>query len=107
MKATLVVIGIAIVIVAVALPLLSRWMQSPGARAAAGSGMADGLGNFIDVFDPGRARADRDLKDHHNSGPVTRTPDDEDDLITLIPGPDGQPRSVSVRRPGPSSPPEA
>jgi|GEM_PF-1830769 len=107
MKATLVVIGIAIVVVAVALPLLSRWMQSPGARAGAGSGMADGLGSFIDVFDPGRARSDRDLKDHHNAGPVTRTPDDEDDPITLVPGPDGQPRSVFIRRPGPSSTPEA
>lgn len=42
------------------------------------SGMADGLGNFIDVFDPARARADRDLKSHDNQGAVTPNPDDDD-----------------------------
>lgn len=42
------------------------------------SGMADGLGNFIDVFDPARARADRDLKSHDNQGVVTPDPDDDD-----------------------------
>lgn len=43
-----------------------------------GSGMADGLGSFIDVFDPARARADRDLKSHDNQGTVTPNPDDDD-----------------------------
>lgn len=42
------------------------------------SGMADGLGTFIDVFDPARARADRDLKSHDNQGAVTPQPDDDD-----------------------------
>ena len=42
------------------------------------SGMADGLGSFIDVFDPARARADRDLKSHENQGAVTPNPDDDD-----------------------------
>lgn len=42
------------------------------------SGMADGLGSFIDVFDPARARADRDLKSHDNQGVVTPNPDDDD-----------------------------
>ena len=42
------------------------------------SGMADGLGTFIDVFDPARARADRDLKSHDNQGAVTPNPDDDD-----------------------------
>ena len=101
MKATLVVIGIALLVTAVLVPLLSHWLQSPGARAAASSGTADALGSFIDVFDPGRARADRDLKEHHNAGPVTRTPDDEDDPVRLIPGPDGRPRVVTIRKPSP------
>jgi hypothetical protein len=43
-----------------------------------GGGMADGLGSFIDVFDPARARADRDLKSHDNQGTVTPNPDDDD-----------------------------
>ncbi|XBB69864.1 hypothetical protein ABFU82_11300 [Nocardioides sp. WV_118_6] len=43
-----------------------------------GSGVADGMGNFIDVFDPARARADRDLKSHDNQGAVTPNPDDDD-----------------------------
>ncbi len=101
MKATLVVIGIAIIVAAVVVPLLSHWLQSPGARAAASSGTADALGNFIDVFDPARAKADRDLKEHHNAGPVTRTPDDGDDPVRLIRGPDGRPRAVTIRKPSP------
>jgi len=42
------------------------------------SGMSDALGNFIDVFDPARARADRDLKDWEHAGPVIPSPDDDD-----------------------------
>jgi hypothetical protein len=40
---------------------------------------ADALGNFIDVFDPARARADRDLESHKNMGEVLPSPDDDDD----------------------------
>ncbi len=47
------------------------------------SGMADGLGNFIDVFDPARARADRDLKSHDNQGVVTPNPDDDDRPVRI------------------------
>jgi hypothetical protein len=43
-----------------------------------GSGIADGMGSFIDVFDPARARADRDLRSHDNQGTVTPNPDDDD-----------------------------
>ncbi|WP_436699214.1 hypothetical protein [Nocardioides sp. BYT-33-1] len=43
-----------------------------------GTGMADGMGNFIDVFDPARARADRDLRSHDDQGVVTPNPDDDD-----------------------------
>lgn len=82
--------------------MLSRWLQRPGAWTAGSGGAADALGNFIDVFDPARSRADRDLQEHHNAGPVTKTPDDEDDdPVKLVPGPDGRPRRVTVRRGAP------
>ena len=65
-----------------------------------GAGLADALGNFIDVFEPAQARASRDLKDHENVGPVTPSPDDDDDdsLLKIIRNPDGSPRSVRIRR---------
>ncbi|GAA4103607.1 hypothetical protein ACFFOS_02890 [Nocardioides kongjuensis] len=43
-----------------------------------GGGIADGMGSFIDVFDPARARADRDLRSHDNQGTVTPEPDEDD-----------------------------
>ncbi|MDQ6522400.1 hypothetical protein RB608_02260 [Nocardioides sp. LHD-245] len=46
--------------------------------APTSGGMADGLGSFIDVFDPARARADRDLRSHDNQGTVTPDPHDDD-----------------------------
>ena len=65
-----------------------------------GAGIADAFGNFIDVFEPARARAARDLKDHENVGPVIPSPDDDDDdaLLRIIRNPDGSPRSVRIRR---------
>jgi hypothetical protein len=45
---------------------------------SASSRVADGLGNFIDVFDPARARADRDLMSHDHQGVVTPDPDEDD-----------------------------
>jgi hypothetical protein len=77
-----------------------RGLRNGGAGSGA-SGTADAFGNFIDVFDPGQARAARDIKQHHDAGPVARTPDDEDDdPVRLIRNPDGSPRSVRVRRTG-------
>ncbi|NYI43360.1 hypothetical protein BJ993_000440 [Nocardioides aromaticivorans] len=60
------------------------------------SGMADGLGSFIDVFDPARARADRDLKSHDNQGVVTPNPDDDDDRPVRV---DLDRRVAKVRKP--------
>ena len=42
------------------------------------AGAADALGNFIDVFDPARARADRDLQSKEHQGDVLPSPDDAD-----------------------------
>ncbi len=46
---------------------------------AASSGASDAFGNFIDVFDPARARADRDLESQKHMGEVLPSPDDDDD----------------------------
>jgi hypothetical protein len=63
------------------------------------SSLGDGLGNLIDVFDPGQARASRDLKEQQNVGPVTPTPDpDPDDPVRIELGPGGIPKSVRIRR---------
>lgn len=48
-----------------------------------GSGAADALGNFIDVFDPARARADRDLDSREHQGEIIPSPDDDDRPVTV------------------------
>lgn len=66
-----------------------------------GSGTADALGNFIDVFEPARARAARDLREHEHAGPVTPVPDPDDQderPVRLQLGPDGRPRTARIRR---------
>jgi hypothetical protein len=76
-----------------------RSLDKPGGRDGLG-GIGDAFGNLIDVFEPGSARAARDLKQHENAGPVSRIPDDEDDdPIRLITDPDVTPRAVRIRRP--------
>ena len=45
---------------------------------AGASGASDALGNFIDVFDPGNARAARELKEQDNIGHVIPSPDGDD-----------------------------
>ncbi len=77
---------IAVWIVAGALVLgLVIWTGNKTLRSggAAGSGASDALGNFIDVFDPARSRADRDLKDWENTGPVIPSPDEDDPPVTV------------------------
>lgn len=96
----LVFAGIGLVAAALLLPLLADWLRKPSTYAGS-SAIADALGNFIDVFDPGNARAARDLKQHENAGPVTPSPDDDDAPVRLIRGPDGRPRAVRVRPPRP------
>jgi hypothetical protein len=48
-----------------------------------GAGIADGLGNFNEVFDPARARADQDLKSKEHQGEVVPLPEDEDRPIAI------------------------
>lgn len=69
------VVGIALVLVtALVVAVGHRMLTHDGPRS---SGMSDGLGTFIDVFDPARARADRDLESHKNMGEVLPSPDDD------------------------------
>ncbi|MDH2412597.1 hypothetical protein [Nocardioides sp. CER19] len=59
-----------------------------------GSGAADALGSFIDVFDPARARADRDLDSREHQGEVIPSPDDDDRPVTV----DLRKGTVRIRR---------
>ena len=52
-----------------------RMLRNP---APSSGGMADGMGSFIDIFDPARARADRDLKSKDNQGEIIPRPEDDD-----------------------------
>jgi hypothetical protein len=75
-----------------------RSLDKPGARRATAA-LGDGFGNLIDVFEPGQARASRDLQHEQHKGPVTPAPDpDPDDPLTLVLGPGGIPRGVRIRR---------
>ena len=48
-----------------------------------GSFMGDALGNFIDVFDPARARADCDLDSKEHEGDAAPSPDDDDRPVVV------------------------
>jgi hypothetical protein len=97
----LTVCGIAVAMVLVTTYVIVCFQRSqdrPGGREGLG-GIGDAFGNFIDVFDPGQSRAQRDLKHEEHKGPVTPSPDDDDDPVRLLNGPDGRPRSARVKRP--------
>jgi hypothetical protein len=95
-----IVVALAMIIVtAWALISFQRGLDKPGGRTGIG-GISDGLGNMIDVFDPGQARATREIKRNQDAGPISRIPDDEDELaFTLVKNPDGTPRAIRVTRP--------
>jgi hypothetical protein len=90
----------AMLLTAAAVVRMWRGSGKPGGRDGLGS-IGDAFGNFIDVFDPGQARAQRDLKHQQHQGPVTPSPDDENDPVRLLNGPDGRPRAVRIRTPRP------
>ena len=73
-----------------------------GERPPGTGGASDALGSFIDVFDPARARADRDLQSKAHQGEVVPSPDDEDLPVVIDP----VRMRAMVRRPAaPSVPP--
>jgi len=76
------VVGIALALVtALVLVAGHRMLTHDGPHS---SSLSDGLGTFIDVFDPARARADRDLESHKNMGEVLPAPDDEDHPVWKV-----------------------
>ncbi len=98
--ATTIVAGVVILVVTgVAIYFYQRSLDRPGGRDGLGQ-VGDMFGGLIEVFNPGEARAKEALKEMENSGPVTPTPDDEDDdPIRLLTHPDGTPRAIRIRRP--------
>ncbi|MBO9520161.1 MAG: hypothetical protein J7518_01385 [Nocardioidaceae bacterium] len=94
----LLVVAAMVLLTVLAVWLLQRDLRRNGHGSAGAIG--DGLGNLIDVFDPGQSRASQDLKEQQNVGPVTPTPDpDPDDPVVIERGPDGMPARVRIRRP--------
>ncbi len=78
-----------------------RMVRNPAPNAG---GMGDGLGSFIDVFDPARARADEDLKSKENQNEIVPRPEDDDDQPIRI---DHRTMRAHIRRPAAPKPPAA
>jgi hypothetical protein len=92
-----VVTAVAVLVVTVLVFVVSHHtLRSAGSQ---GAGMADAFGNFVDVFDPARSRADQDLKSFENQGEVLPSPDDDDRPMRIVDKP-GRPQVV-IRRPAP------
>ena len=87
-----------LVVTACAVWLYQRSLDKPGAGDGFGA-IGDAFGNFIDVFHPSQARATRELKEHDDAGPVTPSPDDDDDSpVRLITDANGDPVAARIRR---------
>src|SRR5690349_5002665 len=72
-----------------------RGLDKPGGREGLGQA-GDVLGGLIDVLEPGHGRAREALKEIEHAGPVTPTPEDDDDPIRLLTHPDGTPRAIRI-----------
>ena len=68
-------------------------------RGGGGSSVGDALGNFIDVFDPARAQADRDLQSKAHEGEAAPSPDDDDRPVVVDLAGGTATVRVSARRP--------
>lgn len=79
MTTALAILGLAIGLVVVA------WLGTRMLRSGdmSSSGAADMFANFIDVFDPSRARADRDLAEEKHKGEVAPSPDPLDTPLVV------------------------
>ena len=80
MTTVLVLVGAGLLLLVLVVVAGNRILRTGGPSS---SGMADGLGSFIDVFDPARARADQDLKSHQNQGTVIPNPEDDDPPVVV------------------------
>jgi len=95
---TLVGGGVVLVVTGLAIYVYQRSLDQPGGREGLGQA-GDVFGGLIDVLEPGHGRAREALKEIENAGPVTPTPeDDDDDPIRLLTHPDGTPRAIRIHR---------
>jgi hypothetical protein len=83
---------------AVAVIAYQRGLEKPGGREGFGT-MSDAFGGLIDVFHPAHAEARDELRRLEHMGPVTPTPERDDDPLRLEFHPDGTPRAVRIRGP--------
>src|SRR4051794_31942263 len=83
-------------VTAVALIAYQRGLDKPGGRQGLGT-MSDAFGAVVDVFHPAHAEARAELRRLEHKGPVTPTPESEDDPLRLDFHPDGTPRAVRIR----------
>lgn len=67
-------IGAAVVALPILVWLSHRMLTTSG---DGGSGGADAFGAIVDVFEPARARADKDLESHNTMRQDTPTPGDD------------------------------
>ncbi|HXH80934.1 hypothetical protein [Nocardioides sp.] len=77
---TLVLPLVGVLVLGLVVVAMVQRLRRPGHRSSA---MADSLGNFIDVFDPARARSDRDLQSQDNQGAVIPSPDGNDKPVEV------------------------
>jgi hypothetical protein len=98
---TYVVIG-AVGVGGVLLLLLVIWSGQRMLRnPTSGSSGMDGLGGFGEIFDPGKARSDEDLKSKDHESTVVPAADGEDHPIQI----DHNTMQVRIRRPRPPQAP--
>ena len=94
---TYVVIG-AVAAGGVLLLLLVIWSGQRMLRnPSSGGGGMNGFGGFTEIFDPGKARADEDLKSKDHESTVVPSADDDDRPIQI----DHRTMQVRIRRPRP------
>ena len=69
-------IGIGVVVLAIPVVVWAshRMLTTAHADGSAGSGGADAFGGLVDIFEPARARASRDLESHHTLRQEAPTP---------------------------------
>jgi hypothetical protein len=98
MESVLVFVGAGVLVLGLIVWAGHRMLTTGG--GAGGGGASDALGNFIDVFDPARSRADQDLKSKEHQGEVAPVPDDDDRPMVIDP----VRMRVTVRRAAPTPP---
>lgn len=80
--------------------LSHRSLRNSHRDGTASAGGADAFGGLIEVFEPGRARADKDLESAKHQGQIIPSPGTHDDPVRV----DLRSGKVQIRRPRPEPP---